>query len=152
MKKAVKLLLFIVIAFLPSLSAVTVQIGGWYETLNKPLWNPPSWLFGPVWTFLYTTIGLAAYFAWTRGRPEGRCVVFTVWGAQLFMNALWSPLFFGLHRPGWSMASLVLLWFLILLCIGLFSRQSRLAAWLLFPYFLWVSFAGALNASIWMMN
>ncbi len=78
--------------------------------------------------------------------------MFTVWGTQLFMNALWSPLFFGLHRPDWSMASLVLLWFLILLCIGLFSRQSRLAAWLLFPYFLWVSFAGALNAAIWMMN
>ena len=150
--KAGLVILFICIAFLPSLGAVFVQTGGWYEALNKPLWNPPSWLFGPVWTVLYTTIGLAAYFAWVRGRHEDRRAVFTVWGTQLFMNAVWSPLFFGLHRPDWAMASLVLLWFLILLCIGLFSQRSRLAAWLLLPYFLWVSFAGALNATIWMMN
>lgn len=152
MKKTGQILLFITIAFLPSLSAVVVKTGGWYEALNKPLWNPPSWVFGPVWTVLYLMIGLAGYFAWTRGRPDERRAVFTVYGAQLVLNALWSPLFFGLHRPDWALADLILLWFSALLCIGIFSQRSRLAAWLMIPYFLWVSFAGALNAAIMIIN
>jgi len=152
MKKTGQILLFVAVAFLPSLGALLVETGGWYEALNKPLWNPPSWVFGPVWTLLYLMIGLAGYFAWTRGRREDRRAVFTVYGAQLVLNALWSPLFFGLHRPDWALASLILLWFSILLCIGLFSQRSRLAAWLLIPYFLWVSFAGALNATISLIN
>ena len=145
-------ILFICIAFLPSLGALLVETGGWYEALNKPLWNPPSWVFGPVWTLLYLMIGLAGYFAWTHGRPDERRTVLTLYGAQLVLNALWSPLFFGLHRPDWALASLVLLWFAILLCIGIFSQRSRLAAWLLMPYFIWVSFAGALNATIMIIN
>jgi translocator protein len=79
-------------------------------------------------------------------------MAFKVYGAQLLLNALWTPLFFGLHRINWALADLVLMWFMILLNIGLFSRQSRLAAWLLIPYFLWVSFAGALNAAILALN
>ncbi len=152
MKKAGQLLLFIGISFLPSLGAVFVGTTGWYETLNKPLWNPPAYLFGPVWTLLYIMIGLAGYFAWTRGPRETRTAAATIWGTQLFVNALWSPLFFGLHRQDWSMVSLVLLWFLVLLCIGVFSQRSRLAAWLMIPYFLWISFAGALNAAILAIN
>jgi tryptophan-rich sensory protein len=153
MKKTGLLLLFIVIAFLPSLTAVFVKTGGWYAiVLDKPSWNPPNWIFGPVWTMLYILIGLAGYFAWTRGKREDRRSVFTVYGAQLLLNALWTPLFFGLHRINWALADLLLLWFMILLNIGLFSRQSRLAAWLLIPYFLWVSFAGALNAAILALN
>ncbi len=144
--------LFIGIAFLPSLGAVAVKPGGWYAALNKPLWNPPSWIFGPVWTLLYILIGLAGYFVWTRGRREDRLAVFSVYGAQLLLNALWTPLFFGLHQIGGALADLVLMWFMILLNIGLFSRQRRLAAWLLIPYFLWVSFAGALNAAIMAIN
>jgi translocator protein len=152
-KRAGLAALFIVIAFLPALSAVFVDTGGWYAmVLDKPTWNPPSWLFGPVWTILYTLIGLAGYFAWTRGNPENRRMAFKVYGAQLLLNALWTPLFFGLHRINWALADLVLMWFMILLNIGLFSRQSRLAAWLLIPYFLWVSFAGALNAAILALN
>jgi tryptophan-rich sensory protein len=152
MKKTEMLLLFILIAFLPSLGALLVRIDGWYETLNKPCWTPHHYVFAPVWMKLYTLVGLAGYFAWTRGSRETRTVAVTVWGAQLFVNALWSPLFFGLHRLDWAMASLVLLWLLVLLCIGLFSRRSRLAAGLLIPYFLWISFAGALNAAIMMIN
>lgn len=152
MKKTGQILLFVAVAFLPSLGALLVETGGWYEALNKPLWNPPSRVFGPVWTLLYLMIGLAGYFAWTRGRPDERRAVFTVYGAQLVLNALWSPLFFGLHRPDWALASLILLWFSILLCIGLFSQRSRLAAGLLMPYFIWVSFAGALNATISLIN
>lgn len=152
MKKTGILLLFIVIAFLPSLSAVFVKTGGWYAALNKPAWNPPAQLFGPVWTTLYFMIGLAGYFAWTRGRREDRRTAFSMYGAQLLLNALWTPLFFGLHRINWALADLVLMWFVILLTTGLFGRQSRLAAWLMIPYFLWVSFAGALNTAILVMN
>jgi tryptophan-rich sensory protein len=152
-KRAGLVALFIVIAFLPSLSAVFVKTGGWYAmALDKPSWNPPNWIFGPVWTMLYILIGLAGYFAWTRGKREDRHMVFKVYGAQLLLNALWTPLFFGLHLINWALADLVLMWFMILLNIGLFSRQSRLAAWLLIPYFLWVSFAGALNAAIMALN
>lgn len=152
MKKTGQILLFIFIAFLPSLGALLVETGGWYEALNKPLWNPPSWVFGPVWTLLYLMIGLAGYFAWARGRRAERRAVFTVYGAQLVLNALWSPLFFGLRRPDWALGALILLWFSILLCIGLFSQRSRPAAWLLMPYFIWVSFAGALNTAIMIIN
>jgi tryptophan-rich sensory protein len=153
MKKAAQISLFIGTAFLPALSAVFVKTGGWYSVvLDKPGWNPPSWIFGPVWTMLYFLIGLAGYFAWTRGKREERRAVFTVYGTQLFLNALWTPLFFGLHRIDWALADLVMLWFMILLNIGLFSRQSWLATWLLIPYFLWVSFAGALNVAIMALN
>ncbi len=152
-KRAGLVALFIVIAFLPSLSAVFVKTGGWYAAvLDKPSWNPPNWIFGPVWTMLYTLIGLAGYFAWTRGTREDRSTAFNVYGAQLLLNALWTPLFFGLHRISWALADLVMMWFMILFNIVLFSQRSRLAAWLLIPYLLWVSFAGVLNAAIVMLN
>jgi translocator protein len=152
MKKAGQLLLFVGIAFLPSFGAVFVKPGGWYAALNKPLWNPPSYVFGPVWTLLYLMIGLAGYFAWTRGGREGRRMVFAVYGAQLVLNALWTPLFFGLHRIGWALADLLVLWLLVLVCIGLFAQRSRLAGSLLVPYFVWLSFAAALNTAILLMN
>ena len=152
MKKTGTLVLFILIAFLPSLSAVFVKTGGWYEALSKPDWNPPNSLFGPVWTMLYFLIGLAGYFEWTRGYYEDRRAVFTVYGLQLFFNALWTALFFGLHRPDLALADIIFLWFLILICISVFSLHSRLAAWLMAPYFIWVSFASALNASIMVLN
>jgi len=151
-KSAGLVLLFLGIGFLPSLSALAVNTGGWYAALNKPSWNPPAQIFGPVWSLLYLMIGLAGYFAWTRGGRQGRLTVFAVYGAQLFLNALWTPLFFGLHRIGGALTDLILLWVLVLLCIGLFHRQSRLAAWLLIPYFLWISFAAALIAAILMIN
>ena len=145
--------LFIGIAFLPALSAVFVKTDGWYAmVLDKPSWNPPSWIFGPVWTALYFMIGLAGYLAWTNGGHEGRRRAFTAYGLQLLANGLWSWLFFGLHRIGWAMADLVLLWFLILRCAGLFRRRSLLSARLLMPYFYWVSFAGILNAAIMLLN
>lgn len=152
MKRIAQILFFIALAFLPAPGAVFVKTEGWYQALNKPVWNPPAWIFGPVWTGLYLMIGLAGYFAWTRGCRANRPAVFVVYGMQLFVNALWSPLFFGLHRIGWALTALVLLWFLVLLCIGLFSQRSLLAAWLLAPYFLWISFAGALNVAIMAIN
>lgn len=152
MKKIWLVFLFVGIAFLPSLGALAVQTNGWYAELNKPLWTPPEKIFGPVWSLLYVLIGLAGCIAWTRGNREERQAVFTVYGIQLLLNALWTPLFFGLQRPDWAFALLIMLWFMIVLCIGVFSQRSSLAAWLMMPYFLWVSFAGALNASIMVIN
>ena len=151
-KRAGLVVLFIGIAFLPSLSAVFVNTGGWYEALTKPLWNPPVYIFGPVWTVLYFMIGLSGYFAWTRVYYEDRRAIFTVYGLQLFVNALWTPLFFGLHRPDLALADLIFLWFLILICISVYTLHGRLAAWLMAPYFLWVSFACALNSAIMVLN
>lgn len=151
-KRAGLIILFICIAFLPSLSAVFVKTGGWYAALTKPLWDPPSYIFGPIWTLLYFLIGLAGYFEWTRGYYEDRRAVFTVYGLQLFFNALWTPLFFGLHRPDLALADIIFLWSLILICVSVFGLHSRLAAWLMAPYFIWVSFASALNAAILVLN
>jgi tryptophan-rich sensory protein len=145
-------LLFLLIAFLPSLGAFYVQTGGWYEALSKPSWNPPAYLFGPVWSVLYLMIGLSGYFAWMRGGRATRPAAFVLYGAQLFLNALWTPLFFGWHQIGGALVVLSLLWLLILLNLTLFRRRSLLAAGLLLPYLLWVAFAGALNAAIWMLN
>ncbi|HNX52194.1 MAG TPA: tryptophan-rich sensory protein [Pontiellaceae bacterium] len=152
LKRAGQVVLFVGIAFLPALSAVFVQTGGWYEALYKPEWNPPAAVFGPVWSALYLIIGLAGYFAWTRGPREHRRAEFSVYGAQLVLNALWTPVFFGLHRPDLALAVLILLWFQILLCIALFSLRSFAAALLMLPYFIWISFAGALNATILFIN
>lgn len=152
MKRLGLILLFLVIAFLPSLTAVTVSTHGWYFALVKPFWHPPQWVFGPVWMVLYILIGLAGYFAWMRGGCEGRTETFSIYVAQLILNALWTPLFFGLQHPFFALADLIALWFLILLCIGLFAMRSWVAAWLMLPYFLWVSFAGALNAAFVVMN
>jgi tryptophan-rich sensory protein len=143
---------FQVIAFLPSLSAVAVKTGGWYAELYKPSWTPPDAVFAPVWTTLYVLIGIAGYVAWVCGPRRGRKEAFTVYAIQLGLNALWSPLFFGMQQVGLALGDLILLWFFILLSIGVFSQRSMLAAWLMVPYFLWVSFAGALNAAILMMN
>lgn len=146
------LVLFQGFAFLPALGAKLVEIEGWYASLYKPPWGPPSWVFAPIWTILYILIGLSGYFCWTRGGRTDRIADFVVYGVQLVLNGLWTPLFFGMHRISWALGDLILMWFLTMLCISAFSQRSRLAAWLLLPYFLWISFAGALNAAILVIN
>ena len=124
----------------------------WYATLKKPSWNPPGWIFGPVWTALYTMMAVAAWLVWQRGgfaaqrRPLGLFLV------QLTLNAAWTPLFFGLHRPGLAFAEIVCLWLAIAATMVAFSPLSRAAAWLLAPYLAWVSFAAALNFALWRLN
>lgn len=150
LKSAVLLVLFLVIAFLPVLGIT--EAGEWYEQLNKPLWTPPSAVFAPIWMALYVMIGLAGFFAWARGGREDRFAASGVWIFQLALNALWSPLFFSLRQTDWALGLLIFLWFAVLLCIGIFSQRSSLAAWLMVPYFLWVSFACSLNAAIVVIN
>ncbi len=122
--------------------------GEWYASLNKPVWNPPSWVFGPVWTTLYILMGVAAALAWEGRRTRSGRAGFLLFGLQLALNALWSWLFFHWHRPDLALADLVVLWAVILGTMIAFHRIKPLAGWLLVPYLLWVAFAGVLNASI----
>lgn len=125
----------------------------WYATLAKPALNPPSWVFGPVWTALYALMGIAAFLVWNKGwgRKDVRRAL-TVFGIQLVLNALWSIIFFGLHSPGWAFADIIALWLAIVWTMVLFYRISKPAMWLLVPYILWVSFATYLNYSIYVLN
>jgi tryptophan-rich sensory protein len=151
-RKAATLAAFVLVAFLPSAVAAFFRPGGWYETLAKPAWNPPGWVFGPVWTILYLLIGVSGYLAWASPSSRSRTGPFLVYGAQLFLNALWSVLFFGLHDPGLAFADLAALWIAIAANIALFWRLDRTSALLLVPYFAWTSFAGALNLVLWRLN
>lgn len=126
--------------------------GEWYAQLNKPTWNPPSWIFGPVWTALYTMMAVAAWLVWCRGgfaaqrRPLGWFLL------QLLLNAAWSPLFFGLHNPGLAFAEILLLWFAILGTLIAFWRVQSFASLLLLLYLGWVTFAAVLNFTLWQLN
>jgi tryptophan-rich sensory protein len=125
----------------------------WYATLAKPALNPPSWIFGPVWATLYLLMGIAAFLVWNKDsdRKDVRKAL-GVFLFQLVLNAAWSVVFFGLHSPFWAFVDLVAMWLSIVWTMALFYKISKPAMWLLLPYILWVSFAGYLNYSIWMLN
>ena len=123
--------------------------GDWYEGLAKPSFNPPAWVFGPVWTTLYVLIGFAGWRTWQR-RADGPAM--QVWFAQMVLNFIWSPVFFTAHAIGFALVILVMMWVLIAGFIRLSWARDRLAAWAFVPYLAWVSFAGLLNASIWWLN
>jgi translocator protein len=120
-----------------------------YQHLRQPGWAPPSWLFGPVWTVLYAMVALSGWLAWQR---VGFTRPLWCYTAQLVLNAVWTPLFFGAGQYGLAFADIVALWLLIGATVVLFWRHSRAAALLLLPYWAWVSYAGALNLSIWLLN
>jgi len=125
----------------------------WYATLVKPALNPPSWVFAPVWTILYLLMTIAALLVLSKGwkRKDVRKAL-GVFLLQLAFNAVWSIIFFKLHSPAWALIDLVLMWFAIIWIMILFYKISKPAMYLLLPYLLWVSFAGYLNYSIWMLN
>lgn len=132
---------------------VTVnEIPTWYATLNKPSFNPPNWLFGPVWTTLYVLMGIGVYLIWKQPVSKERNKALQVFILQFILNFCWSFIFFGLHATGWALIEMMALWILILLTILHFAKHSKLAAWLLVPYIAWVSFALLLNAAIWKLN
>jgi translocator protein len=126
--------------------------GAWYAQLDKPSWNPPGWIFGPVWTALYTMMAIAAWLVWRRGGFAGAPVALALFGAQLVLNAMWSWLFFGLHRPALALVDIVALLVAIAATIVAFWQHSRPAALLLVPYLGWVGFATALNLTLWRLN
>ena len=125
-------------------------VSGEYADLQQPDWAPPSWLFSPVWTVLYAMIALAGWLAWRHVGFAHRAL--WLYGAQLVLNALWTPLFFGAGRYGLAFLDIVVLWVLIAATMFSFWSISRPAAWLLAPYAAWVAFAAALNFAIWTMN
>ena len=129
------------------------SIPSWYAYLEKPVFTPPSWLFGPAWITLYTVMGIAVYLVFRRGweNPDVRSAVY-LFGAQLVLNALWTPLFFGFHWLLVAFIEIELLWILILLTLLRFWKISRTAGLLMVPYLLWVTFASALNLSFWFLN
>lgn len=123
--------------------------GEWYQNLEKPSFNPPGWVFGPVWTILYIAMGIAAWLVW---KERGFSPVLYIFLGQLVLNALWSYLFFGANRPDLAFFEIVLLWVLILLTMLLFWKVRTAAGVLLLPYLLWVTFASVLNFALWRLN
>ncbi len=126
--------------------------GAWYASLTKPPWNPPNWIFAPVWTVLYTLMAVAAWLVWRRAGFRGAAAALILFVAQLVLNALWSYLFFGLHRPGAALLDIVVLFAAILAAAALFWRQDWRAGALMIPYALWVGFASCLNFALWRLN
>lgn len=124
----------------------------WFETIAKPAWNPPSWLFGPVWITLYTMMGVAAYLVWQQRDAPGAKMALGVYGVHLVFNALWSILFFGLKNPGIAFFEIIVLLVLIVVTTVLFWRINPWAGALMIPYIAWVSFASFLNYTIWQLN
>jgi len=124
----------------------------WYPALVKPSWTPPAWVFGPVWTALYGMMAVAVWLVWLRRHQQSIATPIVLFVVQLAFNMAWSPLFFGLHRPGIAFADIMLLWLALVLTVRAFLRIHSTAGVLLVPYLLWVSFAGVLNFAIWRMN
>jgi len=179
MKNISKLIASIVICQMAGIVGAFFTMPGvseWYSTLNKPSFNPPSFVFAPAWTILFLLMGVALYLVWSKKwQPElpaqGRASkawnrfsqklltgtwreenIVLIFAVQLGLNILWSVLFFYYRLPGLAFFELIMLWFAILYTIVNFYRVSKLAGYLLIPYILWVTFAGYLNYTIWMMN
>lgn len=130
----------------------TSQIPGWYAALSKPVWTPPNSVFGPVWTLLYFLMAVAAWLVWRQSGTRKARSALSLFAAQLVLNLAWSLLFFGLHSPALAFVDILLLWAAILVTLLQFTRHSLGAGLLLVPYLAWVTFAAALNWSIWQMN
>lgn len=146
------LILWLVASFAAASMGALFMPGDWYAALNKPSWNPPSWVFGPVWTSLYAMMAVAAWLVWRRGGFLMRRWALVLFLIQLALNAAWTPLFFGLHLPAVAFFEILLLWVAIAATLIAFFRSNRLAGWLLVPYLAWVSFAAMLNFALWRLN
>ena len=154
MNNAVKLLIALaiplLIGFFGSFFTIS-EIGSWYQTIQKPSWNPPNWIFGPVWTTLYLLMGISLFLVWRSSASQKRIAII-LYTVQLVLNFFWSFIFFKQHQIGFAFAEILALWLMILLSIFAFGRMNKLAAWLLVPYISWVSFAAILNFTIWQLN
>ena len=145
------LVAWLAVSFLPGVVGAPFPAPDWYRQLRKPSWSPPAGLFGPVWTVLYALMGVAAWLV-AGGRSRGRRSALAAFGVQLALNGAWTPIFFGLRRPGLALAEIVATLFAIVTTVALFTRQRLVAGLLLLPYLAWVAFATALNAEVWRRN
>lgn len=135
------------------LGFLATDISGWYLALEKPAWQPPDWLFGPVWTLIYALAALASISAW-QGTTDrrGRNRILVLFAVNAFLNVFWSLLFFRMHRPDWALVEVVFLWLsIVALVVGL-RPFSKASTWLLLPYLAWVTFAAVLNLAIVRLN
>ena len=126
--------------------------GSWYRSIQKPDWNPPDWIFAPVWTTLYIMMGIALFLVWKRKEQAQRNTAILWFIVQLAMNFFWTFIFFGKHEIAGALVEIIALWLAILITILLFARINKLAAWLMVLYISWVSFAVLLNFAIWQLN
>lgn len=124
----------------------------WYSALAKPSWNPPNWLFGPVWSVLYLLMAISVWLVWRKEGLLGAIVPLIIFLLQLVLNAAWSWIFFGLHELGYAFVEIVALWVAIVVNIILFWRINPISGILLLPYLAWVTFASVLNYTIWRLN
>lgn len=145
---------WLVLSFAASFAGAVAsfQAKSFYGLLSQPAWAPPAWLFGPVWTVLFTMMAIAAWLVWRSGGIQANRNALTLFLIQLVFNALWSWLFFAWKLGAWAFADILLLWVLIMATLVSFWRVSKLAGALLIPYLLWVTFAGALNHALWQLN
>jgi tryptophan-rich sensory protein len=136
-----------------SLGALMTDLGPWYQGLRKPAWQPPDWLFGPVWTLIFALAALSAVLAWQSARTRAaRRWIVGLFGLNAFLNILWTMLFFRFHRPDWALLEVGLLWLSIAVLMVVLAPHSRAASWLLAPYLAWVTFAAALNLAVAELN
>jgi len=153
-EQIVGLIAWLIVSFIAAAigGAASIQAGPFYTQLLRPDWAPPPTIFGPVWTVLYVLMGIAAWLVWRVGGFRAAKSALTLFLVQLALNALWSWLFFGWHHGALAFVDILLLWALIVATLISFWRINPLAGALLVPYLLWVSFASALNYSVWQLN
>jgi benzodiazapine receptor len=152
LKLAASLVACYLAAFVGSIFT-TPNVPTWYASLARPFFAPPNWVFAPVWTAIFTLMGISVYLVWWEGRADPRVkAALAVFALQLVANVSWSAAFFGLRSPLAGLVVIVFLWALIALTIQKFRAVSRTAAALLLPYIIWVSFAAVLNFAIWRLN
>ena len=133
-------------------AVTTPKIATWYAALAKPSWNPPNWIFGPVWSVLYLCMAIAAWLVWRQGGLAGAATPLALFAVQLVLNLAWSWLFFGFQNPGLAFVDIVLLWAAIAATMVAFWVRSAIAGILFVPYLAWVSFATVLNFVVWRLN
>jgi len=150
--KSTILIGWIFISFLPAFVGGFFKPGSWYLEIVKPEWTPPSWIFGPVWFFLYFCMGVAAFLIWESKKNKKIKLPMTIFVLQLILNALWSWIFFGMNNLLYSIIEIIILLSMIVLTIILFYRINKKAGMILIPYLLWVGFATILNYNIWLLN
>lgn len=132
--------------------ATATNVDTWYTTLEKPAFNPPNWLFGPVWTTLYLLMGIGLFRILSHRPSQLRRQCVVVFGIQLFLNFWWSFLFFAFHLVGWAFVEIVLIWISVLSMILVWRRLDPVASWMQVPLLLWVTFASVLNGAIFVLN
>ena len=132
--------------------ATADAIPNWYQTLQRPSFNPPNWLFGPVWTLLYLLMGISLYMIWTSPKSQERKRALQIFATQITLNFFWSIIFFSWHQMNWALVEIIALWIFIALMIHTFRKQRPVDGYLNIPYLLWVSFATVLNAAYVVLN